>query len=69
MQDKRFRLEEKIDIRALVKRKNKIGKFYLDKDELLTQKKPQTDLFMDAYTGRVLIKRHMFNNTYDTTYD
>ena len=69
MQDKHFRLEEKIDIRALVKRKNKIGKFYLDKDELLTQKKPQTDLFMDAYTGRFLIKRHMFNNTYDTTYD
>ena len=56
-QDKHFRLDEKIDIRSLIKRKNKIGKFYMDKDELLKQEKPQADLFLDEYTGRVLIKK------------
>ena len=67
LQDKHFRLEDKIDIRALIKRKNKIGQFYMDKGELLKQKKPQTDRFIYEYTGRVLIKKNSFDNTYDTS--
>ena len=46
-------------MKALIERKNKLGKFYMDKDELLKQKKPQTDLFLDADTSRVLIIRNM----------
>ena len=65
--DKHFRLDEKIDIRSLIKRKNKIGKFYMDKDERLRQEKPQADLFLDGDTGRVLIQKKMLDNTYDTS--
>ena len=39
----------------------------MDKDELLRQEKPQADLFLDEYTGRVLIKMKMLDNTYDTS--
>ena len=44
-------------MKALIERKNNIGKFYMDRGELLKQKKPQTDLFLDEDTGRVLINK------------
>ena len=39
----------------------------MDKDELLKQEKPQADLFLDEYTGRVLINRNILDNTYDAS--
>ena len=57
LQYRHFRLEEKIYMKALIKWKNNIGKFYMDKDEFLKQKKPQTYLFLDEDTGIVLIKQ------------
>ena len=56
-------------MKALVERKNKLGTCYMDKDELLKQKKPQRDLF---FIGRRYRKSsgktmYMFDNTYDTS--
>ena len=44
-------------MKALIERKNKLGKFYMDKGELLKHKKPQTYLFLDEDTGRVLTNK------------
>ena len=62
-----YRLDENIDIQALISRKNKLGKFYMDKDNLLTQSQPQTDLFIDEETGVVISKNQMNSNTYNTS--
>ena len=50
---KHYRLEEKIDIQALISRKNKQGKLYMDKGGLLKQTKPPTYLFMDEGTEQI----------------
>ena len=39
----------------------------MDKDNLLTQTQPQTDLFIDEETGVVISKKKMNKNTYNTS--
>ena len=52
----RYKLEDKIGLLALIKRKNEIGKYFLDGDNLLGQTKGKDDIFLDKATGEVKSK-------------
>ena len=47
-------LKERFDIQGLIKRKNSVGKFYIDGKALLKQELPSPDLFIDETTGVVM---------------
>jgi hypothetical protein len=52
----RYKLEDKIKLKELIKRKNTTGRFYVDGKDLLGQTKGNPDLFIDDETGEVLSK-------------
>ena len=52
----RYKLEDKIGLLALIKRKNEIGKYFVDGGNLLGQIKGKTDLFLNEETGQVMNK-------------
>jgi hypothetical protein len=52
----RYRLEDKLGLMALVKRKNGIGRYFVDGRDLLGQTRGDDDLFVDEETGEVRSK-------------
>ena len=50
----KYCLKETFDIQGLIKRKNSVGKFYIDGNNLLKQELPSPDLFIDETTGVVM---------------
>jgi hypothetical protein len=53
----KYCLKERFDIQGLIKRKNSVGKFYIDGNNLLKQELPSPDLFIDETTGVVMSKK------------
>ena len=54
----KYKLEERVDLRGLIQRKNKVGKYFVDGENLLGQKKLLgADLFLDEETGEVRRKK------------
>ena len=53
----KYCLKEVFDIQGLIKRKNSVGKFYIDGKDLLKQELPSPDLFIDETTGVVMSKK------------
>ena len=49
----KYKLEDKIGLVELIKRKNEAGKYFVDGENLLGQIKGKADLFIDEETGRV----------------
>ena len=52
-----YHLEDKLDLKALITRKNKAGKYYVDGNNLLRQTRGDDDLFIDEATGEVTSKK------------
>jgi hypothetical protein len=48
----KYKLEDRLDLQALIKRKNEKGRFFVDGENLLGQTRGQKDLFLDDATGR-----------------
>jgi hypothetical protein len=67
MRDKHFRLEEKIDMKALIERKNKIGKFYIHKGRTAEAKETANIPLLGRSCRKSSDKQEMFDNTYDTS--
>jgi hypothetical protein len=51
-----YKLEDKLDLLALIKRKNEAGKYFVDGSDLLKQVRGHKDLFIDEETGEVMSK-------------
>ena len=51
-----YKLEDKLDLLALIKRKNEAGKYFVDGQDLLKQVRGHKDLFIDEETGEVKSK-------------
>ena len=60
-----YQLVDKLDLKALIKRKNEAGKYYVDGDNLLRQTRGNDDLFIDEATGEVTSKKE--KKEYDTS--
>ena len=58
-------LVDKLDLKAVIKRKNEAGKYYVDGEDLLGQTRGHADLFLDESTGEVLSKKP--TKVYDTS--
>ena len=56
---------DKLDLKALIKRKNEAGNYYVDGDNLLRQTRGNDDLFIDEATGEVTSKKE--KEDYDTS--
>ena len=60
----KYKLEDRLDLQALIKRKNEKGRFFVDGENLLGQTRGQKDLFLDEATGEVKKKKEY---EYDTS--
>ena len=49
----RYRLEDRLDLVGLIRRKNGAGRYFVDGQDLLGQTRGDTDLFLDEETGEV----------------
>jgi hypothetical protein len=60
----RYKLEDRLDLMALIKRKNDRGRYFVDGENLLQQTLGHKDLFLDEETGEVKKKKEY---EYDTS--